>query len=347
MPRGSTVARRSSSAAKASAAKASATKATAPARHIPLAPEIQVVDPTGKTAVAKFGRTTANLSNLNKVLYPAAGFTKGDMISYYLRVADAILPHLKQRKLTRKRYPDGVDKLFFFEKNCPSYHPEWVATSRVEGGKRGDGVNYCVADNKASLAWLANLAAIEFHTLLSKGDDVTRPTYMVFDLDPGPPAGMLDCIRIGFRLRDMLAGFGLQSFAKTSGGKGLHLYVPLNTPVTFDQTKSFANAVARVLEKDDPDSVISAMKKDLRAGKVFVDWSQNDEHKTTCCVYSLRARERPTVSTPVTWDELKSAARRKKPELLVFEAPDVLKRVAKLGDLFAPVLKVKQRLPSL
>jgi len=207
-------------------------------------------------------------------------------------------------------------------------------------------LHYCVVENKASLMWVANLAAIELHTLLSKGDEITRPTFMVFDLDPGAPADMLDCIRIGFRLKDMLAGFGLECFAKTSGGKGLHLYVPLNTPVTFDETKAFSNAVARVLEKDDPKTVISSMKRDLRGGKVFVDWSQNDEHKTTSCVYTLRARERPTVSTPVTWDELETAAK-KNAEMLVFEAPDVLKRVKKVGDLFAPVLKMKQKLPSL
>ncbi|MGB7158142.1 MAG: non-homologous end-joining DNA ligase [Tepidisphaeraceae bacterium] len=298
------------------------------------------------SGVARFGSIDVKLSNLNKVLYPRAGFTKGEMIAYYVGMADTILPHLKGRKLTRKRYPDGVDKLFFFEKNCPSYHPDWVATSQAQGGKRGS-VDYCVVENVATLAWLANLAAIEFHTLLSKGDDVTRPTYVVFDLDPGPPADMLDCIRVGMRMRDMLAGFGLESFAKTSGGKGLHIYVPLNTPVTFDQTKGFANAVARVLEKDDPKSVTSAMKKDLRGGKVFVDWSQNDEHKTTCCVYSLRARERPTVSTPLTWEELASAAKKRKLQSLVFEAPDVLKRVKKFGDLFAPVLKLKQKLPAL
>jgi bifunctional non-homologous end joining protein LigD len=304
--------------------------------------------PGANAGVLRFGAIEVKLSNLNKVLYPATGFTKGEMIAYYVGMADYILPHLKGRKLTRKRYPDGVDKLFFFEKNCPTYHPDWVATSLVpEGGRTGQGVNYCVADSKATLAWLANLAAIEFHTLLSRGDDLTRPTYMVFDLDPGPPAGMLDCIRVGFRLKEMLAGFGLECFAKTSGGKGLHLYVPLNTPVTFDETKAFANAVARVLEKDDPKSVVSAMKKELRGGKVFVDWSQNDEHKTTCAAYSLRAREHPTVSTPVTWDELSSAAKRKKTDSLVFEAPDVLKRVKKLGDLFAPVLKLKQKLPAL
>jgi bifunctional non-homologous end joining protein LigD len=322
--------------------------ATAKSRRAPLSKATSSLAQGANAGALRFGATEVKLSNLNKVLYPATGFTKGEMIAYYVGMADYILPHLKGRKLTRKRYPDGVDRMFFFEKNCPTYHPDWVATSLVpEGGRTGNGVNYCVADNKATLAWLANLAAIEFHTLLSKGDDLTRPTYMVFDLDPGPPAGMLDCIRIGFRLKDMLAGFGLECFAKTSGGKGLHLYVPLNTPVTFDQTKAFANAVARVLEKDDPKSVISAMKKDLRGGKVFVDWSQNDEHKTTCCVYSLRAREHPTVSTPVTWDELTTAAKRKKPEMLVFEAPDVLKRVKKVGDLFAPVLKVKQKLPAL
>jgi|SRR5687768_15150642 len=301
----------------------------------------------GNSGTLRFGSTEVKVSNLNKVLYPAAGFTKGEMIGYYLGIADYILPHLKGRKLTRKRYPDGVDKIRFFEKNCPAYRPEFVDTSRAESDKRPEGLYYCVVENKAALAWVANLAAIELHTLLSKGDEITRPTYMVFDLDPGAPADMLDCIRIGFRLKDMLAGFGLECFAKTSGGKGLHLYVPLNTPVTFDETKAFSNAVARVLEKDDPKSVISSMKRDLRGGKVFVDWSQNDEHKTTSCVYTLRARERPTVSTPVSWDELDLAAKKKKPELLVFEAPDVLKRVKKVGDLFAPVLKMKQKLPSL
>ena len=299
------------------------------------------------TGTLRFGAAEVKVSNLNKVLYPAAGFTKGEMIAYYLGIADYLLPHLKGRKLTRKRYPDGVDKLHFFEKNCPSYRPEFVETSRVDSEKRVEGLHYCVVENKAALAWVANLAAIELHTLLSKGDEITRPTYMVFDLDPGAPADMLDCIRIGFRLKDMLAGFGLECFAKTSGGKGLHLYVPLNTPVTFDETKAFSNAVARVLEKDDPKSVISSMKRDLRGGKVFVDWSQNDEHKTTSCVYTLRARERPTVSTPVTWDELETAAKKKNAQMLVFEAPDVLKRVKKVGDLFAPVLKMKQKLPSL
>lgn len=304
--------------------------------------------PAGANAGAlRFGSIEVKVSNLGKVLYPATGFTKGEMIAYYLGIADYILPHLRGRKLTRKRYPDGVDKLHFFEKNCPSYHPDYVATSSVESSKRPDGLHYCVVENKPSLIWIANLAAIELHTLLSKGDDVTRPTYMVFDLDPGAPADMLDCIRIGFRLRDMLAGFGLECFAKTSGGKGLHLYVPLNTPVTFDQTKAFSNAVARVLEKDDPKSVVSAMRKELRKGKVFVDWSQNDEHKTTSCVYTLRARERPTVSTPVTWDELTRAARKRDASMLIFEAPDVLRRVKKVGDLFAPVLKMKQKLPAL
>jgi bifunctional non-homologous end joining protein LigD len=337
MARSSTIARRSRDSAKPSGKS----------RNIALASEIQAVDPSGKTAAARFGRTVVKLSNLNKILYPAAGFTKGDMISYYLRVADYILPHLKQRKLTRKRYPDGVDKIFFFEKNCPSYHPDWVATSRVDSSKRENGLHYCVADNKATLAWLANLAAIEFHTLLSKGDDVTRPTYMVFDLDPGAPADILDCIRIGQRLRGMMKGLGLECFPKTSGGKGLHLYIPLNTPCTFDDTKDFSRAVAQALERDDPDHVTHVMRKDIRGGKIFVDWSQNDEHKTTSCVYSLRARERPTISTPVTWDELEHAAKKKKPELLVFEAADVLDRVEKHGDHFAPVLKLKQKLPGI
>jgi bifunctional non-homologous end joining protein LigD len=291
---------------------------------------------------------TVSLSNPHKVLYPAAGFTKGQVVSYYARVADVLLPHLAGRPVTRKRYPDGVDGAFFFEKNCPTYRPAWVATTKVPStrGKR-DSVNYCLVGDRPTLVWLANLAALEFHTLLARAGDLGRPTTVVFDLDPGPPADLLDCITVGLRLRDLLADFGLKCFAKTSGGKGLHLYVPLNVPgVTFDQTKAFAHAVARALEKDDPGRVISNMKRDLRGGKVFVDWSQNDDHKTTCCAYSLRARPRPTVSTPVTWDELERARRMKRAAALTFEADAVLKRVEKLGDLFEPVLTLKQRLPG-
>jgi len=291
------------------------------------------------------GRRAIPVSNLDKILYPAAHFTKGDAIHYYSQIAPVLLPHLKNRPLTLKRYPNGVDAPFFYEKMCPSHRPDWVATARVETTSRP--VDFCLANDAATLVWVANLASLELHTLLSRKNNLDRPTMMVFDHDPGEGADLLDCIRVAMRFREMLQHFGLESFAKTSGGKGLHLYVPLNTPVTFEQTKSFSLAIAQLLEKQDPKHVTTNMRKDLRTGKVFVDWSQNDRHKTTVCVYSLRARTRPTVSTPVEWDELERALKKKDAASLAFETADVLKRVAKKGDLFEPILTLKQKLPKL
>src|SRR3954470_14301174 len=284
------------------------------------------------------------VSNPQKVLYPSANFTKSDVVRYYMDVAPYLLPHLKGRPLTLKRYPNGVDGTFFYEKMCPSHRPDWVATTQVKTTNRQ--IEFCVVNDAATLAWVANLASLELHTLLSRAADVLRPTFMVFDHDPGDGAGLLDCIRVAQRFRDLLARLGLQSFAKTSGGKGLHVYVPLNTPVTFDDTKLFSRVVAQLLEKEDPAHVTTNMRKELRVGKVFVDWSQNDRHKTTACAYSLRARTRPTVSTPVEWDELDRALRKNDPDLLTFETADVLKRVKRKGDLFAPVLRLKQKLPT-
>jgi len=195
--------------------------------------------------------------------------------------------------------------------------------------------------------WLANLAALELHPSLALAKDIKCPTELVFDLDPGPPANIVQCCQVGLWLREIFEHFGLQSFAKTSGSKGLQLYVPLNTPTTFDRTKMFSHALAQLLEHEHPDMVVSDMKKKLRTGKVLVDWSQNDEHKTTVSVYSLRAREHPTVSTPVTWEEVEKALKKKDAGLLVFEAPQVVSRFEKLGDLFEPVLQLKQRLPDL
>ena len=287
------------------------------------------------------------LSNLDKVLYPAAGFTKGQVIDYYARVAPYLLPHLTGRPLTMKRYPDGVDAKFFYEKNAPKHRPDWVKTTPVwsEGNRRT--MDYLVAGDLPTLVWLANLASLELHPSLSLGSDLATPTAMVFDLDPGPPANILQCSQVGLWLREIFEHFGLQSFAKTSGSKGLQIYVPLNTPVSYEQTKSFAHALARLLEQEHRDLVVSEMKKEVRTHKVFIDWSQNDEHKTTIGVYSLRARERPTVSTPVKWDEVEHALKKKDAGLLVFEAPHVLSRVEKMGDLFEPVLKLKQKLPKL
>jgi bifunctional non-homologous end joining protein LigD len=297
-------------------------------------------------ASIRVGRQEVNLTNLHKVLYPEAGFTKGEVIEYYLRIADFVLPHLKNRALTLKRYPNGVDGFFFYEKNCPSHRPPWLDTANVTTANRIGGINFCLANDAASLAWVANLASLELHTSLARAPRVERPTMMVFDFDPGPPADLIDCCRIAIRMRDRLAHLGLQSFAKTSGSKGLHFYVPLNTPCTFDDTKEFSRAMAMLLEREDPEHVTSVMRKDLRTGKVFIDWSQNDEHKTTVCIYSLRARAHPTVSTPVTWDEVEETLESGDPTNLRFEAHDVIARVARHGDLFEPVLTMKQKLPK-
>ena len=287
------------------------------------------------------------LSNLDKVLYPAVGFTKGEVIDYYARIAPVLLPHLDGRPLTMKRYPNGVNGMFFYEKNCPEHRPDWVQTTPVWSEGNNKTMHYCLAQDLATLVWAANLADLELHTSLSLGKDIMRPTCIVFDLDPGPPADIVLCCQVGLWVRDIFASFGLESFAKTSGSKGLQLYVPLNTAVTYDDTKPFAHEIARLLERQHPDLVVSDMKKALRTGKVFVDWSQNDNHKTTVNVYSLRAKDRPTVSTPVTWKEVEECLKKGDPELLVFTSEKVLERVQKSGDLFEPVLKLKQKLPPL
>jgi bifunctional non-homologous end joining protein LigD len=288
-----------------------------------------------------------SLTNLDKVLYPAAGFTKGQVIDYYARIAPVLVPHLAGRALTLKRYPEGVDKEYFFEKNATKHRPDWVKTAPIWSEHNARNINYLLANDLPTMIWIANLAGLELHPSLSLAKDTTRPTMMVFDLDPGPPANIVQCCQVGLWLREIFAHFGLQSFPKTSGSKGLQIYVPLNTPTNYDSTKNFAHALARLLESDHRSLVVSDMKKELRVGKVLVDWSQNDEHKTTIGVYSLRARERPTVSTPVKWEEVELALKKKDAELLVFEAGQVLKRVEKMGDLFAPVLTLKQMLPKL
>jgi len=301
-------------------------------------PKDTVVDVEGKHL---------KLSNLDKVLYPEANFTKGQVIDYYVRIAPVLLPHLHGRPLTMKRYPNGVNGMFFYEKNCPSHRPEWVKTSRVwsEGNNRW--MDYCLFEDLATLVWAANLADLELHTSLSLGKDILRPTFLVFDLDPGPPANIVQCCQVGICVRDIFSKLGLKSFPKTSGSKGLQIYVPLNTAVTYGDTKPFAHEIARLLERQHPQQVVSDMKKSLRTGKVFVDWSQNDDHKTTVCVYSLRAKERPTASTPVNWEEVENCLEKGDPNLLRFEAGEVVERAKKYGDLFEPVLKLKQKLPPL
>jgi bifunctional non-homologous end joining protein LigD len=240
-----------------------------------------------------------------------------------------------------------VDQEYFFEKNAPMHRPDWVKTAPVwsEGNKRT--INYLLANDLPTLVWIANLASIELHPSLSLSTDITVPTMIVFDLDPGPPANIVQCAQVGLWVREIFDHFGLQSFPKTSGSKGLQIYVPLNTKTTYEQTKAFAHALARLLEHEHPELVVSDMKKAVRTNKVFVDWSQNDQHKTTISVYSLRAREHPTVSTPVTWEEVEQALKKKDAGRLVFEAKDVLARVGKMGDLFEPVQKLNQKLPQL
>jgi bifunctional non-homologous end joining protein LigD len=296
--------------------------------------------PEGAMAVLTQGRRL-KISNWDKVLYPETGFTKGDLIAYYDRIAPIVLPHLHDRPLTLKRYPNGVDSQYFYEKQSPSHRPDWVQTVKIGS------INYTLAQDRPTLVWLANLADIELHTSLSLAPAPERPTMLVFDLDPGAPAGIVECCRVGVVLHGLFDQIGLQSFAKTSGSKGLQVYVPLNGDTDYEQTKSFARRIAELLEQRMPELVVSRMTKRLRPGKVLVDWSQNDIHKTTVNVYSVRARERPTVSTPVSWDEVADAQRNGDGESLAFDTDQVLERVNELGDLFAAVASLRQRLPPI
>jgi bifunctional non-homologous end joining protein LigD len=292
------------------------------------------------------GGRTLSLSNLDKVMYPHVGFTKGQVIDYYTRIAPAVLPHLRGRPLTLKRYPDGVEGPYFYEKQCPSHRPGWVPTAPVWSRHNSRTIEFCLAEDLPTLVWLANLADLELHTSLALAADVTAPTILAFDLDPGPPATIVECARVALDLREAFDHLGMAAFPKTSGSKGMQVYVPLNTPTDYGATKGFALALAQLLERRRPELVVSEMKKSLRAGKVFVDWSQNDEHKTTVSVYSLRARERPTVSTPLLWDEVEGLIESGDPDSLAFMSDQVLARVAEHGDLFAGVVELEQELPA-
>ncbi len=302
----------------------------------------------GKTTELEVAGRKLVVSNLDKILYPEAGFTKGQVIDYYIRVAPALLPHLRGRPITLKRYPDGVDGFFFYEKQCPSHRPKWVKTATVPSLRREEKrIDYCVMDDLPALVWAANLADLELHTFLHRAPAISRPTALAFDLDPGPPADIVLCCQVGLWLRKIFDELGLESFPKTSGSKGLQIYVPLNTATTYEKTKACARALAERLEREHPQAVVSQMKKALRPGKVLIDWSQNDEHKTTVNVYSLRAKAQPTVSTPVTWDEVARALKKRDASVLSFLSSDVLRRVEKQGDLFEPMLRLKQKLPAL
>jgi bifunctional non-homologous end joining protein LigD len=302
--------------------------------------------PQPKRLEVEVAGRSLSLSNLDKVLYPAAGFTKGHVIDYYTRIAPAVLPHLRDRPLTLKRYPNGVDGGHFYEKQCPSHRPDWVSTAAIPIRSNGRVIDFCLAQDLPTLVWLANLADLELHTSLAHAADVRSPTILAFDLDPGPPATIVECSQVALHLREVFEHLGLQSFPKTSGSKGMQVYVPLNTPTGYDRTKPFALAIAQLLERRHPKLVVSDMAKARRKAKVFVDWSQNDEHKTTVCVYSLRAKEHPTVSTPLRWEEVEAVLDSRDPGDLEFTADEVLERVAEHGDLFAPVEELEQRLPD-
>lgn len=296
---------------------------------------------SSETWVAVGGRQV-RLTNLEKVLYPVSGFTKAQVIDYYAKIAPVMLAHSSGRCMTLRRFPNGVDGKSFFEKRCPEHRPDWVEVA-VGPGDRGGDIYYCQFEEVAALVWSANLAALELHAPMALSSDLSNPMQLVFDLDPGDKTDMVECCQVALLIREVLESIGLQSWAKTSGSKGLQLYVPLNSSHTHEQASAFALAVGQLLEKQNPKSITTNMAKKERIGKVLIDWSQNSRHKTTVCVYSLRAKTQPTCSTPVTWAEVADGA---EGEPLVFETSDVLERVDLMGDLFAPVLEVVQELPN-
>lgn len=287
-----------------------------------------------------------SLTNLGKIMYPQTGFTKGEVIDFYIKISPAVLPHLKNRPLTMKRFPDGIHGNFFYEKNAPGHTPSWIKTAYF-GRNTGEEANrHILVNDLPTLIWSANMANLELHTVLSRAPKLSVPTMLVFDLDPGPPAAILESAEVAFLIKEVLDSLRLLSFAKTSGSKGVQVYVPLNTPTDFETTRGFAEAVALLLASQHPERVVSTMSKQVRTGKVFIDWSQNAEHKTTANVYSLRAgREVPSVSMPVSWKELAAAIKKGDERKLYFEPREALRRVEKFGDLFEPVLTLKQKIP--
>ncbi len=295
----------------------------------------------------EIGGRRLSLSNLEKVMYPACGLTKAEVLDYYGRMAEFILPHLRDRALTLKRYPNGVDKPYFFEKRCPSHRPEWTQTAVVRLEDE-EPLTACLANDPATLIWVANLASLELHVPLARAASPETPDAMVFDLDPGEPADVLNCARVALVLRELLSRLGLTGIAKTSGKKGLHVYVPLNrVETTFADTKKFSKAVALVMEKNFPELVTARMAKEVRQGKVFINWSQNDGKKTMICVYSLRAEEIATVSFPLAWQELEELAGEGDRKKFRISPAEALKRVEQRGDLFRELLVKEQKLPHL
>jgi bifunctional non-homologous end joining protein LigD len=296
--------------------------------------------------IIKIEGKSLSLSNLDKNLYPSYGFTKAQIFEYYSGISKFILPHLRHRALTLKRYPEGTDQQYFYEKRCPSHRPAWVETADVmlDEGKK---MTVCEVNDLPTLMWVENLASLELHVPLARTSSPHTPDCMVFDLDPGAPATSIDCCRVALILRDLMTPLKLKCFIKTSGRKGLHMLVPLNrNETTFADTKKFSKAVAELLQKNYPDLVTAKMAKDLRSGKVFINWSQNDPSKTMVCVYSLRAGEKPTASCPLAWEDLDNIKETDAPEKLRIIYEDALKRVETHGDLFSEVLERKQKLPE-
>ncbi len=282
-----------------------------------------------------------SLSNLDKVLYPETGTTKGEVLAYYQRIAPVMLPHLAGRCITLRRYPDGVDGISFFEKRCPSHRPDWVSVA-TGPGDRTSPIEYCLIEDLATLIWAANLAALELHAPMARHGHLDQPDMVVFDLDPGAPAGIAECAQVALGLRSVFEQVDLQAFPKTSGSKGLQVYLPVHATLTHHDAADFALAVGRLMDKLMPGRTVTAMAKVERTGKVFIDWSQNAFHKTTVAAYSLRARPRPTVSTPVSWAEVERAAEGAE---LSFTYDTVLRRVEQHGDLFHPTTTLRQQLP--
>ncbi len=295
----------------------------------------------------KNGAGAVEFSNLDKLMYLQTGFTKAQVLDYYRRASRHILPHLKDRPITLKRFPDGVEGEYFYEKNAPSFTPKWVETFPIGSRSGKSHINYILINDLSTLLWSANMANLEIHTFLARAPRIDSPTMVVFDLDPGEGADILKSCEVAFLVKELLGRLNLTCLPKVSGSKGIHLHVPLNTPVTYAATKPFAKAVAQLLESEHPDSIVSEMAKAKRRGKVFIDWSQNSEHKSTVAVYSLRAQaERPFVAMPVGWGEIKRALKKAEPSMLFFEAEAALREMQRAGDIFAPVLTLKQKLPK-
>lgn len=292
------------------------------------------------------GGRRLRIRHLDRVIFPATGTTKSELLRYYVAVSEVMLAHLRERLLHMHRYPEGVERPRFWQKGCPEHRPDWIPTAPVWSADKGEHINYCVVNELAALLWAVNLGSLELHTSLHTRADLHRPTVLAFDLDPGEGTTILHCGETALRLRELTESAGLHAFPKTSGSKGLQVYVPLNGETSYAQTKPAARRIAEVLEAQTPEQVVSNMARALRQGKVLVDWSQNTEHKSMVCVYSVRAKARPTVSTPVSWSEIEAALDAGRPEQLQFEMAEVLERVAAHGDLFAPVLSERQVLAA-